>query len=354
MSTLATSRRRCLKVAAATAALAALPLRSLAASTPDPAGQPSLARLAGLKGLRFGTAVAGSGPGSWRNARLAGLIARECAILVPENEMKWQAIRPTPDTFDFAAFDGIAGFAAQEHMTLRGHTLLWHRAKWMPRWMEIHDFGTRPASAAAAMMTNHVEAVCLRYKGRISSFDVVNETVLPEDGSLAQTRLSQAMGGTETLVDLAFHTARKAAPGVELVYNDYMSWEPGNALHRRGVLQLLEGFRRRGTPVDALGIQSHLIAPAPSAAYHREWRRFVDEVVAMDYRLVITEFDVRDRDLPADIPGRDRTVADTATAYFEMMLDYPQLRDVLAWGLVDAHSWLQGFEPRADKAEARG
>lgn len=134
--------------------------------------------------------------------------------------MKWQAIRPTPDTFDFAAFDGIAGFAAQEHMTLRGHTLLWHRAKWMPRWMEIHDFGTRPASAAAAMMTNHVEAVCLRYKGRISSFDVVNETVLPEDGSLAQTRLSQAMGGTETLVDLAFHTARKAAPGVELVYND--------------------------------------------------------------------------------------------------------------------------------------
>lgn len=239
-------------------------------------------------------------------------------------------------------------------MTLRGHTLLWHRAKWMPRWMEIHDFGTRPASATAAMMTNHVEAVCARYKGRISSFDVVNETVLPEDGSLAQTRLSQAMGSTETLVDLAFHTARNAAPGVELVYNDYMSWEPGNALHRRGVLQLLEGFRRRGTPVDALGIQSHLIAPAPSAAYHREWRRFVDEVVAMDYRLVITEFDVRDRDLPADIPGRDRTVADTATAYFEMMLDYPQLRDVLAWGLVDAHSRLQRFEPRADKAEARG
>lgn len=112
MSTLATSRQRCLKVAAATAALAALPLRSLAASTPDPAGQPALARLAGLKGLRFGTAVAGSGSGSWRNARLAGLIARECAILVPENEMKWQAIRPTPDTFDFAAFDGIAGFAA--------------------------------------------------------------------------------------------------------------------------------------------------------------------------------------------------------------------------------------------------
>jgi endo-1,4-beta-xylanase len=92
----------------------------------------------------------------------------------------------------------------------------------------------------------------------------------------------------------------------------------------------------------------------PDAAHRREWQRFVDDVVGMDYKLVITEFDVRDRDLPVDIPSRDRTVADTTKAYFEMMLDYPQLKDVLAWGLVDAYSWLQGFEPRADKAEARG
>ena len=239
-------------------------------------------------------------------------------------------------------------------MALRGHTLLWHRPKWMPRWMESHDFGDRPATAAAAMMTNHVETVCARYKGRITSFDVVNETVLPEDGTLAQTALSKAMGSTEDLVDLAFQAARKAAPGVELVYNDYMSWEPGNSLHRKGVLRLLEGFRKRGTPVDALGIQSHLIAPTPDAAHQREWMRFIDDVVSMDYKLVITEFDVRDRDLPVDVPSRDRTVAETTTAYFEMMLDYRQLKDILAWGMVDAYSWLQGFEPRADKAEARG
>ncbi|MGV3512243.1 MAG: endo-1,4-beta-xylanase [Novosphingobium sp.] len=315
---------------------------------------PSLSAIAAAKGIRFGSAVAGWGGGSWRNAKLAGLLARECSILVAENEMKWQAIRPSPDTFDFAAFDGIAAFAAQNRMKLRGHTLLWHRPKWMPRWMESHDFGSQPATAAAAMMANHVETVCARYKDRIVSYDVVNETVLPEDGSLAETALSKAMGGTEALVDLAFRTARKAAPCVELVYNDYMSWEPGNALHRKGVLRLLEGFRKRGTPVDALGIQSHLIAPAPDAAHQREWQRFMDDVVAMDYRILITEFDVRDRDLPVDIASRDQTVASTTRAYFDMMLSYPQLRDVLAWGMVDAYSWLQGYEPRADRAEARG
>ncbi|MFN4136584.1 MAG: endo-1,4-beta-xylanase [Novosphingobium sp.] len=330
------------------AGLAASPLMAREADAP------SLHRLATARGMRFGSAVAGGGGGSWRNPAYAALLERECGVLVAENEMKWQAIRPSATRFDFGAFDGIAGYAAEKRMALRGHTLLWHRPKWMPGWMETHDFGSRPATAAAEMMTNHVETVCARFKDRIGSYDVVNETVLPEDGSLAQTALSQAIGGTETLVDLAFHAARRAAPGVELVYNDYMSWEPGNEAHRKGVLKLLEGFRKRGTPVDALGVQSHLIAPVPGAAHQREWRRFIDEVVAMGYGLVITEFDVRDRTLPADVALRDRVVAETTRAYCDMMFSYSQLRDVLAWGLVDTFSWLQGFEPRSDGEVARG
>lgn len=343
------TRRDSIGLMASAAAWIGAPWRAMAGET-----VPALAKLAQARGMRFGSAVAGGGGGSWRNARYAALIERECSVLVAENEMKWQAIRPSPTGFDFTAFDAMIDYADRHGLAMRGHNLLWHRPKWMPRWLETHDFGPRPATAAAAMMTTHVETVCARYKGRIASYDVVNETVLPEDGTLAQTALSKALGGTEALVDLAFQTARKAAPEAELVYNDYMSWEPGNTLHRKGVLQLLEGFRKRGTPVDALGIQSHLIAPLPSAAHRREWQRFVDEVVAMDYRLLITELDVRDRDLPPDITGRDRAVADTAAAYCELMFAYPQLRDVLAWGMVDAYSWLQGFEPRKDGIEARG
>jgi endo-1,4-beta-xylanase len=36
------------------------------------------------------------------------------------------------------------------------------------------------------------------------------------------------------------------------------------------------------------------------------------------------------------------------------MLDYDALGDVLAWGMVDQFSWLQGFAPRDDKLEVRG
>jgi endo-1,4-beta-xylanase len=36
------------------------------------------------------------------------------------------------------------------------------------------------------------------------------------------------------------------------------------------------------------------------------------------------------------------------------MLSYPQLGDLLAWGMVDRYSWLNGFDPRADKTLKRG
>ena len=65
----------------------------------------------------------------------------------------------------------------------------------------------------------------------------------------------------------------------------------------------------------------------------------------MNYDILITEFDVNDQALPGDISARDRSVADYAKAYFEVMLDYPQLKDVLAWGMCDSYSWLQEFKP---------
>jgi endo-1,4-beta-xylanase len=163
------------------------------------------------------------------------------------------------------------------------------------------------------------------------------------------------MGSAEAVLDLAFHTAHETAPHAQLVYNDYMSWEPGNDNHRSGVLRCLEGFRRRGTPVDALGVQSHIGSgnnpgDGPAFGPHDEavWRRFLDEVTGMGYQLLITEFDVHDRGLPAEIEARDRAVAEHGRAYLDLMLSYPALGDILAWGMCDRYSWLQNRTLRQD------
>ncbi len=343
----------------------ALAASACSSGTPDlapalPAASPtggqtgqSLATLARAKGLRFGsTAGAGSATsGSFRNLEYAALVQQDCNVLVPENELKWQAIRPSPTTFDFTRFDEILAFADAKNLATRGHTLLWHRPQWMPAWAETYNFGSTPATAAAQLLETHIATVCKRYAGHISSFDVVNETVLPEDGMLSQTALSRAFGNTQDMLDFAFRTARTHAPAAQLVYNDYMSWEPGNEKHRAGVLKLLEGFKARNIPVDALGIQSHIrvdsIDPATGTAARQEtaWRQFLDAIVGMGYGLIITVFDVNDQALPASIAARDRAVADYGRAYLDLMLSYRQLKDILVWGLCDRYSWLQQFQP---------
>ena len=322
----------------------------------------SLNALAKTKGMRFGSCFAWSPPGadagSFANPNYATLLERDCGILVPENEFKWQRLRPDPVKFDVTRFADMLDYAEAKGMAMRGHTLLWHKTQFFPKWLNEYDFGASPRARGEHLLTDHIRTLCRLYGDRIVSFDVVNETIDEKTGLQRETSLSKAFGDADAMVDLAFHTAREHAPRAELVYNDYMSWEPGNEKHRAGVLRLLEGFRKRKVPVDALGVQSHIGVYGDDlrgsvARQEGEWRRFLDAAVAMGYKLLITEFDVNDKQLPSDVKIRDAAVAAYADAYLEIMFSYPQLRDVLVWGMCDKYNWLNGFSPRADRSYQR-
>jgi endo-1,4-beta-xylanase len=319
----------------------------------------SLNQDAKSKGRRFGSAVGLGWPGriggAFADPAYRRIVAAECGLIVPENELKWGWVRGRPTGFDFSGADRLLAWAESHGLAMRGHNLVWHHPKWWPDWVTHHDFGARPAAEAERMLKEHIDTVCRRYGVRIGSWDVVNEAVDAHDGTMRETVFSRAMGSADDVLDLSFRTAREAAPHAQLVYNDYMSWEPGNEAHRAGVLRLLERFRKRGTPVDALGVQSHIGSgnnPGDPAVFgphdERAWRRFLDEVTGMGYQLLITEFDVNDRGIVGDFAARDRAVADYAKTYLDLMLSYRQLGDVLAWGITDNHSWLQERPPRAD------
>jgi endo-1,4-beta-xylanase len=361
-----TTRRRALAGLAALGASACAGGDGGLSGVPAPAPTPTagLNRLASRSGRRFGSAIAwnanNANSGSIHNPDYTAVVNAECGVIVPENELKWQATRPGPDAYDFARMDDIVRWAQANGQAVRGHTLLWHRPRWFPRWLNDYDYGANPVLEAERLLTDHIRTVTARYDGIITSYDVVNEAIDHDTHGTIETSLSRAMGSPEAVLDLAFHTARAQLPQGELVYNDYMSWEPGHQAHCADVLRLLEGFRNRNVPVDALGIQSHIeiysLDPATGVGPYDEagWRGFLDEVVAMGYRLLITEFDVKDKALPGDIGSRDEKVADYARRYFDLMLEYDQLGDVIAWGMVDRFSWLQGFAPRDDGLEVRG
>jgi len=318
----------------------------------------SLESLARARGMHFGTALGGRG---LADTGYTGLIAAQCGIIVPENELKMPFVQRAPGEFQFDRADKLLEFAESHSLLMRGHCLLWHHPRWVPRWLATYDFGSDPRKSAEDLLNTHIDKTTAHYGKRISSWDVVNEAVDNITGEMRETELSKAMGSADAVIEAAFLSARTALPDAELVYNDYMSWEKEDAPHRDGVLRLLERLRKKNIPVDALGLQSHIGSGNTdgSATRHfdardeRAWRRFLTEVTGMGYSLLITEFDVHDAPLPADIPARDKQVAALGRDYLDVTLDFRQVNAVLAWGLADNHSWLQGRTPRADKLPKR-
>ncbi len=254
--------------------------------------------------------------------------------------------------------DQIVTWAKAENQAIRGHTLLWHRPQWFPEWLNTYDFGANPATEAERLLTSHIRTVTDRYQGVITSHDVVNEAIDHDTNGLMQTSLSRAMGWCRAVLDLAFHTAREQLPTGQLVYNDYPRLGAAarqaprrRAPSARGLPQAQRAGRRAWHPV-AHRDRSRSIRRRASAVPGARMAPVLDEAVAMGYKLLITEFDVKDKALPSDIAKRDAGVADFARRYFDVMLDYDELGDILAWGMIDKFSWLLGFA-RRDRTGSR-
>jgi endo-1,4-beta-xylanase len=343
--------RRAILGAGMSTAVAAVPLR--AAELVSEAGADSLESLAHVKGLHFGTSLGGRG---LADPRYLELVRSQCGVIVPENALKMPSIQPAPGEFHFERAEALLAFAEANKMLTRGHCLLWHHPRWLPKWLDGYDFGAAPANTAETVLTGHITATSAHFGKRIVSWDVVNEAIDNITGEMRETSLSKAMGSADKVLQTAFHAARAALPTTELVYNDYMGWESGGAAHRDGVLRLLERFRKTGTPVNTLGIQAHIGSGnqennanrAFDARDERAWRRFLEEATGMGYALAITELDVHDATVPGDSDVRDQQVAALGRAFLDLTLSFKQVNVVVCWGLVDSHSWLQGRTPRKD------
>jgi endo-1,4-beta-xylanase len=356
------TRRRWMAVSAlgGAAAMVARPAAAVVAGS-DPQSLAGLARAKGLTG--FGSAIGGVGrPGSaFSDLGAREIQLHECNILVPENELKWTSVRPNAKEFNFADADALVDWAEQNRMKIRGHNLLWLRPDRNSDWLNNYDFGPRPGTEAERLLREHVTTVCRRYGNRIFTWDVVNEAIDPMTGQMRDMVFSRHLGND--CMDIVFDAARKAAPQAILVYNDFMTWGDNSARHREGVLKLLDRMKSRKVPVDALGVQSHIGAGEIGnvkgtmtfdAREEADWKRFMDGATALYPRLQITEFDVSELGTPADIPARDRIIADLARRYLDMMLRYRGLDHVMCWGMLDHHSWLQGRTRRPDGMLKRG
>ena len=275
-------------------------------------------------------------------------ILRDCNLVTPEYEMKWDAVCRHPQEPDYGPSDRLVAFAADQGLAFHGHTLWWHEA--IPAaYREV------PGSTFSEAALRHLRETVSRYAGRLHSWDVVNEGLEPaherQDG-LRRTPFLDSMGAD--YIGHAFREAAALDPGAILVLNE-MGLEyahPEAEKKRRLMIALLERELSKGTPIACLGIQSHLTAMEQP---HRnpDLRAFLREIDRMGLSVMITELDVSDHLCPRDRRERDRLVAGTYRAYLDLVLEESKVLAVSTWGLSDDRTWLNAFRPRPDGSPQR-
>lgn len=312
------------------------------------AAQPSLTELAQRSGRYFGTAATVSTLLSEPAYR--ALIREQCSVITPENEFKWVTLRPAPGQFSWAMADAAVMLAEQDGLRVRGNCFTW--ANGNPWWFGVPQF-FNPGNALQ-LLEEHITAVVSRYKGRVYSWDVVNEAT--NGAGYYPTPWAKALG--PRYIDNAFTIAHRADPTAQLVMNEYhLEYTNRYSVDRQRVLlRVLDDVLSRDIPVHAIGIQAHLEHHALRDQFDpAKHRRFLRTLASMGLKILVTELDMIDLNLPTDHAERDRGVAYAYQRYLDTVLSEPAVEGISTWGLSDRHSWMnKGAEgPRFEREDGQ-
>lgn len=308
------------------------------------------------------------------------LIVAQFNQLTAENEMKWERIHPREgaDGYDFGAADAFVKFGEANGMYLVGHTLVWHAQT--PNWvfagsnpapeaenasgnLPPRRSGPRPFSGSRASreellqrMRDHIFTVVGRYKGKIKTWDVVNEAIADNGTEVLRDSLWLQIIGPDFIAK-AFDYAHEADPEAVLRYNDYGLENPAK---RRKLITLIKSLREQGVPVMAIGTQAHLNV---SSASFENMDQALTEMGSLGLPIHVTELDINSaqggqRNMRADIAENAsategglvdeaaRRLTEAYVGIFRAFLKHrASVEMVTFWGPNDANSWRRRGTP---------
>lgn len=283
------------------------------------------------------------------------LITKEFNSITPENCMKSMFLQPEKDKFDFNMADKYVAFGEKHKMFIHGHTLIWHSQ--LPSWLSK----VKDSVAMSEAMTKHISTIVEKYKGRIGSWDVVNEA-LNEDGTLRKSVFLSSYG--KDFLTHAFKLAAKADPKTDLYYNDYNLC---NAKKRKGAVELVKNLQKNGAKIDGVGEQGHWNLITPTL---EEIEQTILDFSALGVKVAITELDITVLPNPWDVVGADVNqrseanekmnpypkalpedikiqLAERYEAIFKLFIKHQdKISRVTLWGVNDSQSWLNDWPIR--------
>ena len=324
------------------------------------------------------------------------LVKEQFNQITAENDMKWQLIHPREgkDGYDFGPADAFVNFGLSNKMYLVGHTLVWHSQT--PNWVFS---GTNPpptnATTSVAASTNtpatnrfgrgqfgggfgggfgryngprasrdellrrmreHIHTVMGRYKGKVKSWDVVNEAIADGSGTnvLRHSLWLEIIG--PDFIAKAFQYAHEADPDAILRYNDYGLENPTK---RKKLITLIQSLQAQKVPIHAIGSQAHLNVSVSFETMDQA----LTEIATLGLPIHITELDVNtatggQRGFGADVANNAATTqgglvsdaekkqTDAYEGIFRAFLKHRgSVKMVTFWGANDANSWRANGKP---------
>lgn len=288
-------------------------------------------------GFYIGTAV--------QSGRLTGkhdeLLRQEFSSITAEYEMKMDKMHPTADTYYWEACDAIVNYAQSNQINIHGHALIWHNST--PDWVE-NFAGTN--DEFELMVKEYIHTVVTRYKGKIRSWDVVNEAILDGSGDYRNSVFYQRMG--KDYIAKCFRWAREADPDVLLFYNDYNMASDQNK--QDATFTMVDELMAANVPIDGLGFQMHIAYNGPSK---ETITKAANRIVERGLKAHFSELDIRAN------PNKDLTRL-TEERALALKAKYKEVAGIYSalpaankyaltiWGMKDDESWLLNFYGHID------
>jgi len=290
-------------------------------------------------------------------------LTRHYNVLTAENNMKPDQLSTAKGLYNWSTADRMVNAALASGFKVVGHTLLWHSQ--IPQWQ-------KDVTSATALedMRKYITDVVTHFKGKIYSWDVLNEA-FPDGGYSSSWKTSmrpenpwfKAIGAD--FVYEGFLAARKADPGAILYYNDYNTDQVAKATMIRDMVRDVNNKYKAAYPnetrllIEGIGMQEHHNASVSANSIRNSLNLFKP----LGVKISVSELDVlivsyQEFAPYGHGPGKQNLItgdrranglkkqADLYGQYFKVYLEFSDIIErVSFWGLTDDRSWRSAALP---------
>ncbi|MFT4155391.1 endo-1,4-beta-xylanase [Parafilimonas sp.] len=227
----------------------------------------------------------------------ADLIKKQFSYICAKRALQPYALHPKENVFNWTAGNTLLNFAESNNMKVMGSFLVWYRENHMPDWFYKGGDKTVSKQLLLKRLKDHIDTVLTHYKGKIYTWNVVNEAISNKNGMLFNPADSLYKIAGEDYITKAFEYARAADPNAQLFYNDFMY----DQTKSDNMYRLIKKWKEAGVPIDGIGLECHYGIDGINAQLLQQ---AIDRFSALGLKIQITELDVsiyKRNAKPADI-----------------------------------------------------